>query len=164
MSEKHIVVHGAICECQQGFVPDMLDVTSHQYEYANDKNGSKKLIGTTLELGVPFKNKTFGQCKLQPAGSSYKPCQPAITGWDGFYKDVILKNGGNILVEDSKAICAIAGSPCVKITNHGQITEPNQQNISNADEDTQAQLNPMVNPNDLGSSKNSNEGITESAK
>lgn len=144
MSEKHVVVHGAMCKCKQGFVPDMLDVKSHQYEYANDKDGSKKLIGTTLELGTPFKNKTFGQCKLQPTGSSYKPCQPMITGWDGAYEEVTLKNGGNILTEDSKAICAIAGSGVVEITNHGQISEPSDQNINNADEDTQAQLNPMV--------------------
>lgn len=163
MSEKHIVVHGALCECQQGFVPDMLDVKSHKYEYANDKNGSKKLIATTLELGTPFKNKTFGQCKLQPTGSSYKPCQPMITGWDGAYEDVTLKNGGNIIVEDSKAICAIAGSGVVKITNHGQISEPSQQNMNNADEDTQAQLNPMVNPASSSSSKEE-EGIKEKAK
>lgn len=164
MSEKHIVVQGAICECKQGFTPDRLKVSSHKYEYANDKDGSQKLIVTTLELGQPFEAKTFGMCKLQPTGSSYKPCQPMITGWKGYYKDVVLKNGGNIILENSKAICAIAGSPVVSITNHGQISEPNQQNINNADEDTQAQLNPMVNPNDLGSSKKSNEGITESAK
>lgn len=163
MSEKHIVVHGAICECQQGFVPDMLDVTSHQYEYANDKNGSKKLIGTTLELGAPFKNKTFGQCKLQPTGSSYKPCQPMITGWDGAYEDVTLKNGGKILVENSKAICAIAGSGVVKITNHGQISQPSQQNMNNADEDRQAQLNPMVNVNEVGSTNQKQDEIIDLA-
>ncbi|MGO3183390.1 MAG: DUF4280 domain-containing protein [Aequorivita sp.] len=162
MSEKHIVVQGAICECMQGFVPDMLKVESHKYEYANDKDGSQKLIGSTMELGQPFQNKTFGQCKLQPMGNSYKPCQPAITGWKDFYKDVTLKNGGNILTEDSQGICAIAGSPVVKFTNHGQIAQPSSQNMKNADEDTQAQLNPMVDPSDIGENEAKEEGLVES--
>jgi len=161
MSEKHIVVQGAICECMQGFVPDILKVESHQYEYANDKDGSQKLIATTLEIGQPFQNKTFGQCKLQPTPGGYKPCQPAITEWKKFYKDVTLKNGGNILTEESKAVCAIAGSPVVKFTNHGQIAQPSQQNMSNADEDTQAQLNPMVDPNKSDEKSAKEEGIEE---
>lgn len=164
MSEKHVVVQGAICECQFGFVPDTLKVISHQYEYANDKDGSQKLIATTLEVGQPFQAKTFGQCKLQPTGSSYKPCQPAITEWTGFYENVTLKNGGKIITEDSKATCAIAGSPCVKISNHGQIAEASQQNMDNADEDTQAQLNPMVNPADVNAPKQTSEGITVRVK
>ncbi|TPN89081.1 DUF4280 domain-containing protein [Aquimarina algicola] len=165
MSEKHIVVQGATCECQHGFTPDMLKVSSHSYEYANDKDGSQKLIASTLEIGQPFQANTFGQCKLQPTGSSYKPCQPMITEWTGFYEDATLKNGGNIILEDSKATCAIAGAPCVKITNHGQIAEPSSQNMKNADEDTQAQLNPMVNTNDIDNSTNTeNSGIVENTK
>ncbi|WP_062054650.1 DUF4280 domain-containing protein [Aquimarina longa] len=164
MSEKHIVVQGALCKCQHGFAPDKLKVSSHTNEYANDKDGSQKLIATTLEIGQPFEAKTFGQCKLQPMGSSYKPCQPMITEWQGAYEDAILKNGGNILIEDSKATCAIAGSPCVEITNHGQIAEPGQQNMSNADEDTQAQLNPMVNTNDMSTTAPADSGIIESVK
>jgi len=164
MSEKHIVVQGATCECQFGFVPDTLKVKSHNYEYANDKDGSQKLIATTLETGKPFQANTFGKCKLQPKKSGYKTCKPVITGWTGFYENVTLKNGGNIIIEDSKATCVIAGSPCVKISNHGQIAEPSQQNIDNADEDTQAQLNPMVNTNDLEEKEYTAEGMIGSAK
>ncbi|GAA3508385.1 hypothetical protein GCM10022393_19350 [Aquimarina addita] len=164
MSEKHIVVNGAMCKCQQGFVPDIIKVEANTTEYANDKQGSSKLILTTLDIGQPFQAKTFGQCKLQPTGSSYKPCQPMITEWTGFYENVTLKNGGNIILEDSKATCAIAGAPCVSITNHGQVAEPSQQNMDNADEDTQAQLNPMVNTNDIGNKEYTGEGITVSAK
>lgn len=149
MSEKHVVVQGATCECNYGFTPDSIKVISHQNEYANDSTGSQKLIATTKDVGVPLQAGTFGQCKLQPTSSGYKPCKPSITGWDNYYKDVVLKNGGNIILEDSQAICAISGSPCIKITNHGQVAEPSQQNMVNVDDDIQAQLNPHVNPTEV---------------
>lgn len=161
MSEKHIVVQGAECECQHGDMPDKLVVSSHNYEYANDKEASEKLIATTLEIGQPFEKKTFGKCKLQPTPSGYKPCQPTITEWQDFYEDVILKNGGNILLENSMATCPIAGAPCIKITNHGQITEANEQNMKNANEDTSAQLNPMVNPAEISATSNTIESTIE---
>ncbi len=163
MSEKHIIVQGATCECMQGTTPDVLKVASHTYEYANDKEGSEKLIATTLEIGQPFEKNTFGQCKLQPTPGGYKTCQPNITEWKDFYEDAELKNGGNVLTEDSQAICVIAGSPCVKITDHGQIMEASEQNIENSDEDTQAQLNPLVNTDEMSSNGSTDEGIEEQA-
>ena len=51
MAEKHIVVQGAICKCQYGQAPDTLKVLSHDKEYANDKDASKKRIATTKEIG-----------------------------------------------------------------------------------------------------------------
>ncbi len=163
MSEKHILVQGATCECIQGTLPDILKVASHTNEYANDKEGSEKLIATTLEIGQPFEKNTFGQCKLQPTPSGYKTCQPNITEWNRFYEDVVLKNGGNILTEDSQAICAIAGAPCIKIKDHGQITEPSEKNIANADQDVQAQLNPLVDTKDLFLNSNTEEGVEDKA-
>lgn len=164
MSEKHVVVQGAECECQHGDMPDKLKVASHSYEYANDKDGSEKLIATTLEIGQPFEKNTFGNCKLQPTPSGYKTCQPNITEWQDFYEDVIMKNGGNILLEDSMAICAIAGSPCVKVTDHGQVTEAGEQNMKNADEDTSAQLNPLVNPSEISNTQSPQQGGQDSLK
>jgi len=46
MAEKHIVVQGAICKYQYGQAPDTLKVLSHDKEYANDKDASKKRIAT----------------------------------------------------------------------------------------------------------------------
>ena len=98
MSTGHVVVDGAICKCQFGDVPDVLVVQSQQKGYIND-NASKKLIANTMDLGSPFKAKTFGQCKLQPMGSSFKPCMPMVTQWQEFYDKVILSNQGQILTE-----------------------------------------------------------------
>lgn len=143
MSEKHIVVQGAICKCQFGNAPDKLKVLSHQKEYANDKSASKKRIATTKETGAAtFENNSFGSCTKM--GSPPPPCKPVITEWNGFYEDVVLSNGGKILLEDSKAVCAVAGTACIQIVNHGQITEPSSQNFQNADKDVQAQLNPLI--------------------
>ena len=145
MSEKHIVVHEATCKCQYGNAPDKLTVTTQTKHYTNDSSMSKKLIATNKEIGQPFKKKTFGQCKLQPTLIGYKPCQPNITEWTGFYTEVTLdENSGNPLLEDSKATCVIAGKPCIEINDHGQIAEVGQRNMNNTDEETLAQLNPLV--------------------
>jgi hypothetical protein len=148
MSTGHVVVDGAICKCQFGDVPDVLVVQSQQKGYIND-NASKKLIANTMDLGSPFKAKTFGQCKLQPMGSSFKPCMPMVTKWQEFYDKVILSNQGQILTEKSKATCAIPGAPCIEFTWHGQTAEGGAGNTEEeADEDIQSQLNPLVNPNE----------------
>jgi len=97
-----------------------------------------------MDLGMPFKAKTFGQCKLQPTSSSYLPCIPSILKWDEFYDKVVLSNQGQILTEKSKATCAIAGSPCVEFTWHGQTAGVGSSNVEEADEEVQSQLNPLV--------------------
>ena len=146
MSEKFIVVQGAICKCQFGTMPDKLKVLSHKKEYANDKDASEKLIVTTKEIGTATLEKnTFGSC----AKMNNNPCKPVITEWEDFYKDIILSNGGNMLLEDSKATCAVAGSSCIEIVDHGQITEPSLQNFKNADSEIQSQLNPLVDVRDM---------------
>jgi hypothetical protein len=139
-----------MCKCQFGDVPDTLVVQSQQKNYINDTAGSQKLIATDKELGMPFQAKTFGQCKLQPTGTSFKPCMPSITGWDGFFEKTQLQaNQGYPLLEDSKATCAIAGAPCVEITFHGQTATPSAQNIENADEELLSQVIPMVNVKEI---------------
>ncbi len=150
MGQKHAVVQGAKCKCQFGDVPDTLQVLSNKKIYANDSDGSQKLIATTMEIGgATFQANTFGQCKLQPTGSSFKPCQIVITKWDGAYEETQLANGGQILLEDSKATCPIAGSPCISIINHGQSTAGSESSAKEANEEVQSQLNPMVDLDDL---------------
>ncbi|KAA1243335.1 DUF4280 domain-containing protein [Aquimarina sp. RZ0] len=147
MSKKeHLVCHSAQCNCKFGDFPDILQVSTHKKHYINDTNGAQKLIATNMELGQPFTVNTFGQCKLQPTGSSFKPCQPMITAWDGFYDKVeIAENGGYPLLESSKATCAIAGSPCVSILMHGQVAVPGVSNFEETPEDQTIaqQLNPI---------------------
>lgn len=150
MSEKHFVCHNAICECQHGNVPDKLVVSTQNTHFINDGEMSEKLTATDKEIGQPFEKKTFGTCKLQPTPGGYKTCQPTITEWTGMYEEITLEvNGGKPLLEDSKATCAIAGSPCVSITDHGQVANVSQQNMDNTKEDTMEELNPMVNMKNL---------------
>jgi hypothetical protein len=158
MSEKHIVVQDAMCKCQFGSAPDKLKVLSHKKEFANDKDGSKKLIATTKEIGgATFEKNTFGNCPKM--GNPPPPCKPAVTEWKGFYKEVTMSNGGNPLLEDSKAVCSIAGTPCIEIIKHGQTTSAGAQNFKNADPAVQKQLNPLVNSKSITEENPKNEGI-----
>ncbi|WP_292008822.1 DUF4280 domain-containing protein [Chryseobacterium sp.] len=148
MAEKHIVVQGATCICQFGQAPDKLKVLSHQKEYANDKNAAQKLIVTTKEVGgATFEKNTFGSCTKQ--GIPPPPCAIMLTEWQNFYDKVQLSNGGYIILEDSKAICAVAGTPCISIIDHGQRAEASRQNFKNADKDVQQQINPLVDAEDM---------------
>lgn len=149
MAQKEIIVQGAICECQFGFTPDKLKVLTQQKHYANDKEGSTKLIATDKDIGMTFEKNSFGQCKLQPTTGGYLPCVPALQQWQGMYEDTILSNQGKILLEDSKGICAVAGSPCIKFTHTGQKAEPSQQNFDNADEELLVQVSPLMEREDI---------------
>jgi hypothetical protein len=146
MAEEHIVVAGATCKCKFSLEPkvDKLKVLSHKKEFANDKDGSKKLIATTKEIGQTLEKNTFGKCKLQPTGNNFLPCMAVITQWSNFYKSVTLSNEGQILTEKSKATCPIGGPDCISIDKHGQKTEGSAQNSKNANQDVHSQLNPMV--------------------
>ena len=131
--------------CNFGAAPDKLSVKSHKKEFINDKNGSKKMIATDKEIGQTFEKGTFGPCQKQPIpGGGYKPCQSVVTAWSGFYKKVTLENKGKILVEDSKATCPIGGTDCIKITFHGQVSEPAPSQAKKENKDVMTALSPMV--------------------
>ncbi len=152
MAEKHIVVQGAKVICKFSVEPktDTLKVKTQSKHYANDKEGSEKLIATNKDIGQTLEANTFGKCKMQPLPfGQYKPCQAVITEWKDFYKNVTLSNKGKILLEDSKATCPIGGPDCITIKNHGQKAEVSLQNILNANPTIISQLNPMVNIEEL---------------
>ena len=149
MAQKEVIVQGAICTCQFGFQQDTLKVLSQKMHYANDKGGEKKLIASDKDIGMTFQQNSFGQCKLQPTSGGYLPCVPALTQWQGFYEKVLLSHKGHILVEDSKGICAIAGSACIQFTHSGQKSQPSIQNIENADDELLSQVNPLVALHDM---------------
>ncbi|WJS92802.1 DUF4280 domain-containing protein [Flavobacterium johnsoniae] len=146
MSGKHVVVQGATLKCKFSEKPqtDILKVKSQSKHFANDNSAKKKLIATTKETGQTLEKNTFGNCKLQPTGSSYKPCQAVISKWSAFYEKVTLSNQGQILLEDSKGACPIGGPDCILVTKHGQEAEPSKQNVKNARELLSNQINPLV--------------------
>ena len=149
MSEKHLVCNGAICQCKFGTTPDKLKVKQTDY-YINENEPSQKAIANTMDIGQPFVANTFGACKITKSA-----CKPAIIQWQNYHDRITLQNGSSPLLEDSKAICAIGGSPCVEITFHGQTASVTQSNLQKAREEVQSQLNPVFNiteqqVNDLG--------------
>ncbi len=141
MSDIAIVCQGASCACKHGSTSDSLKVISTHKEYVNEIEGSTKMIATTMDIGVPFEAGNFGNCKLQSSS-----CTPSIVEWKDFYEKVTLSNQGQILTEKSKAVCAIAGTPCVEITFHGQTATPTKGLVDQTDEETHSQLNPLAKP------------------
>ena len=139
MSEKHLVCNGAVCQCKFGTTPDKLKVKQQDY-YINDSEGAQKAIANTKDIGQPFEANTFGSCKKM----NNNACKPSITEWKDVYENVTLQNGGKILLESSKAICAVAGNPCIDMTFHGQTAAVTQQHADGANEATQQQLNPLI--------------------
>ncbi|HEY9259360.1 PAAR-like protein, partial [Chitinophaga sp.] len=114
MADKHFVVQGAVCKCSFGNTSSKLQVSATS-EYINDHSGSTKAVASTSETGNPFAPGTFGVCIF-----SHNACTPSITKWLGFSSNITLSGGGKILTEDSTAICAVSGTPCISISDHGQ--------------------------------------------
>lgn len=167
MAEKHVVVHGATCKCKFSVAPqtDKIKVLSQTKEFANDKDGSKKLIATDKEIGLTLEKNSFGKCKLQPTSSGNLTCKAVITKWNDVYEKVVFEeNSGRILLENSKATCPIGGPDCIFIDNHGQITEGSSQNSKNANEDVQSQLNPMASVKDIDKKPLTHKGILDGFK
>ncbi|WP_082383950.1 DUF4280 domain-containing protein [Chryseobacterium sp. ERMR1:04] len=141
MKEKHLVCQGAICKCQFGTTPDKLVVKTQSKRYINDKEGLSKLTATNVDIGSTFDKNTFGSC----AKMNNNPCAPVVTKWEGYYdKITVVDNGGKALLEDSKATCAVSGTPSIEIVFHGQTAEPNLQNVNNARPEVLAHLMPFV--------------------
>ncbi|TRX36985.1 DUF4280 domain-containing protein [Flavobacterium sp. ZT3R18] len=152
MAEKHFVVQGATCQCQFSVEPktDKLKVLTHAKHYANDKDGSKKLIATDKEIGQTMEKNTFGKCKKQPAGNDYLPCMTNITKWSGMYEKVTYSNKGKGLLEDSKATCPMGAPDCITIKDHGQTAEVTKKNTESSKPEVLNEILPGVNFTDLG--------------
>ncbi len=156
MSEKYVVVQGATCMCSFGNVPDTLVVKTQSKRFANDSEGTEKLIATTKETGsATLKNNSFGSCSKM--GNPPPPCKVNITEWKDFYEKVTLEdNGGKILVAESTAVCAVAGTPCISITHHGQVEEGCVQNFKNVNPDILMQINPLADPREITEEESQN--------
>lgn len=141
MSGKHLVCQGAMCKCNFGTSTDKLKVITQHKHYINDKDASKKLLATHVDIGSTFEKNTFGSCSK----TNNSPCTAVVTKWSSYYDKITLKeNGGNALLEDSKATCPIGGTDCILIINHGQTAELSPQNVKNTDKEVTAELFPMM--------------------
>jgi Domain of unknown function (DUF4280) len=147
MSSKAVVVQGAKLKCQFSESPqtDTLKVKTQTKQFANDKDGSKKLIATDKEIGQTLEKNTFGKCTLQPTNSGNLPCQAVITKWSDVYEKVVFEeNKGKILLEDSKATCPIGGPDCITVEEHGQKAEASKQQSRQSNDATMTAVNPLA--------------------
>jgi hypothetical protein len=141
MSLKEKVVQGALCQCQFGTTPDKLKVLTQQKYFINDLGGSSKLAATHKDIGTTFEKNTFGSCKKM----NNAPCSAVVTAWSGYYeKEKYSPPDGYILLEDSKATCPVGGKDCISIMKTGQIGEPSNSTIKNADEELQSHVSPVM--------------------
>jgi hypothetical protein len=163
MSEKHVVVQGATCKCKFSVEPkvDKLKVKSQTKHYANDKEGSTKLIASDKDIGATLEKNTFGKCKKQPVGNDYLPCVVQITKWSKPDEKMTLSNKAKALLEDSKGTCPMGAPDCIEITKHGQVTEPGKQNAKNANPDVQNKINPLLNLKAMEKPKLRHPGIAQ---
>jgi len=125
MANKHFVVQGAVCKCTFGNISTKLQVTNTN-EFMNDHSGATKPVASSNETGNPFQPGTFGACTF-----SHSSCMPAVVQWQGCSSNITLSNGGKVLTEDSTAICAVSGSPCISILYHGQTATANVTTTGN---------------------------------
>lgn len=141
MAKKHLVVHGALCSCRFGTLPDTLCVRSHSREFANDRGGMEKRIASTKETGpATFERNSFGTC----AKLNNSPCKVVVQAWKNFYPGMTLYHGGKVLTEDSKAVCPAGGSACISILWHGQAAELSASQLQKSDKQSCATLNPLL--------------------
>jgi len=155
MAQQHLVVQGAVCQCKYGTAPDKIKVLTHSKEYANDKSGTEKKIASTKDLGPTFEKNTFGSCSQQ----NNRACSAIVKEWKHVFEDVILSNGGKILLENSKATCPVGGPECIEIIWHGQSAELSQQNFDNADPAVASALNPAVDIDHMDEPEINTDGI-----
>lgn len=154
MSEKKILVQGAVCKCKFGSTPDKLMVKTHEKEYANDKGGSKKLIASTKDIGgSTLEKNSFGSC----AKMRNRPCKPVIQEWLQFYEKLVLTHGGKVLTEESRASCPTGAPGCIEVLWHGQTAAVSAQNLKHANENALSHLNPAIDSEEVENELNESE-------
>ena len=101
---QEYVCHGAICRCDKGTLPSLLQVVANQTVHLQGK-----AVATTLDkLFVPF-----GTCALK----YNTPCVPMLLLWQDYFEKVsLIAPGCHPLLEKSTIRCAIGGTVSVVST------------------------------------------------
>ena len=101
---QEYVCHGAICRCDKGTLPSMLQVVANQTVHLQGK-----AVATTLDkLFLPF-----GTCALK----YNTPCVPMLLLWQDYFEKVsLVAPGCHPLLEKSTIQCAIGGKVSVVST------------------------------------------------
>lgn len=104
------VCNGAICRCDKGTLPSMLQVLTNQTVHLQGKT-----MATTLDkLFLPF-----GTCLMK----NNQPCVPMLIMWQDYFDKVsLVVPGCHPLLEKSTIKCAMGGT--VSILNTLQVSVP----------------------------------------
>jgi hypothetical protein len=145
-----MICAGAMCQCKFGKSPAKFKVLTQKKHYINDPQGGEKLLATHKELGQPFESPFFGDCSKM----NNNACKVNVTEWSDFYDKVTIETGGHPLIDSSKATCPTGAKDCITITWHGQTASPSGQDVQQANSNTTAQLNPLVNTKQLSKGNN----------
>ena len=107
---QELVCSGALCRCDKGTLPSMLQVTSQHSHYLQGK-----LVATTQDKQFM----PFGTCVLK----NNQPCVPALLLWQDAFELVEVDSPlSHPLLEKSVIQCAIGGK--VSIISTLQIAVP----------------------------------------
>ena len=116
---QELVCNGAVCRCDKGTLPSMLQVTSQQSNYLQGK-----LVATTLDKTfLPF-----GTCMVK----NNLPCTPTLLMWQDAF-DLVQVNSpmSHPLLEKSTIMCVFGGK--VSILSTLQIAIPGVPSPSRAE-------------------------------
>ena len=101
---QELVCNGAVCRCDKGTLPSMLQVTSQQSNYLQ----GRLVAATQDKTFLPF-----GTCLLK----NNLPCTPTLLMWQGAFELVEVAHPGNHpLLEKSTIGCAIGGQVSILLT------------------------------------------------
>lgn len=107
---QELVCTGAICRCDKGSLPSMLQVNSQQSVYLQGK-----LVATSQDKTFP----PFGTCIVK----NNTPCMPMLLFWQDVFDLVAVQSPvSHPLLEKSTIKCAIGGT--VSILSTLQIAVP----------------------------------------
>lgn len=140
-----MICAGAQCQCKFGKSPAKFKVLTQKKHYINDPQGSQKLLATHKELGQPFEPGFFGSCSKM----NNRACQVSVTEWTDYYDKVTIETGGHPLLDSSKATCPTGAKDCITVIWHGQTASPSPVQAQQANSNTTAQMNPLVNSKQL---------------
>lgn len=101
---QELVCSGALCRCDKGTLPSMLNVTSQQNVFLQGK-----LVATTQDKTfLPF-----GTCLVK----NNLPCTPALIMWQDYFDLVAVETPmSHPLLEKSTIMCASGGKVSILMT------------------------------------------------
>ncbi|WP_052732524.1 DUF4280 domain-containing protein [Hymenobacter terrenus] len=100
---QELVCNGALCQCDKGTLPSMLQVTSNQHVYLQGK-----LVATTQDKTfLPF-----GTCMLK----NNLPCTPMLLWQDAFDLVSVDSPMSHPLLEKSTIMCSFGGKVSILLT------------------------------------------------